>query len=191
MDMRATASSIVPLPVPGAMVPGAMVLAAMVLGAGAASAVAQDGSSIGRKGDWEITIRPKDTPKKKQLVRYRIVGDAIPKSLTGRPGNALRGKALAADRDEGNCLACHSIPIPEEPFHGTLGPDLRGIGARMTAGQIRLRLVNPRKVNPRTMMPPYYVVSGRHRVRKDVRDRPILEAQDIEDIVAFMMTMTR
>jgi len=154
-------------------------------------AAAQDKGAVGRKGDWEINIRPKDAPKKRALLPYKVVGDAIPKSLTGRRGDPVRGKALTADRDEGNCLACHSVPIPEEPFHGTIGPDLRGIGARMTAGQIRLRLVNPKIVNPKSMMPAYYITRGRFRVRKDVRGRPILEAQDIEDIVAFMQTMIR
>ena len=157
----------------------------------AAPAVAQEQRKVGRQGDWEIRIRPQDAPKARKLLPYTIVGDAIPKPLTGKPGDPVRGKVLIADRDEGNCLACHSVPIPEEPYHGTIGPDLRGIGARLTPGQIRLRLVNPKLVNPKTMMPAYYVTSGRYRVRRDVRGRPILEAQDIEDIVAFLATMTR
>lgn len=152
---------------------------------------AQEKGGVGRRGDWEIRVKPQDTPKNKVLAPYTIVGDAIPKSLTGRPGDAVRGKALIADRDEGNCLACHSIPIPEEPFHGTIGPDLRGIARRMSVGQMRLRLVNPKIVNSKSMMPSYYINSGRHRVRADVRGRPILEAQDIEDILAFLSTMTR
>lgn len=152
---------------------------------------AQEKGSVGRKGDWEIQIRPQDAPKRKALRSYLIVGDSIPKSLTGKPGNSVRGKALIADRDEGNCLACHSIPIPEQPFHGTIGPDLRGIAVRMTAGQMRLRLVDPKIVNAKSMMPSYYAIRGRYRVRADVRGRPILEAQDIEDILAFLMTMKR
>ena len=173
-----------------APIPLTMILLLVVASLGDGSA-AQDRGAVGRKGDWEIQIRPQDAPKRKALRSYAIVGDAIPKSLTGKPGNSVRGKELIADRDEGNCLACHSIPIPEQPFHGTIGPDLRGIAVRMTEGQIRLRLVNPKIVNAKSMMPSYYATKGRYRVRADVRGRPILEAQDIEDIVAFLMTMNR
>jgi sulfur-oxidizing protein SoxX len=158
---------------------------------GEARAFAQTGKSNVRKGDWELRVRPDNYEKSGKLAPYKVVGDAIPKPLTGRPGDPDRGREIAASRDEGNCLACHTLPIPDVPFHGTIGPNLRGIGARLTAGQLRLRIVNPKRIDPRTMMPSYYVTRGLYRVRPDARGKPILEAQDIEDLVAFLVTMKR
>jgi sulfur-oxidizing protein SoxX len=143
------------------------------------------------KGEWEIRIRPEDYKKSGKLVPYKVVGDAIPQPLTDKAGDPKRGRLLAADRNEGNCLACHDIPIPEVPFHGTIGPDLRGIGKRLTAGQLRLRIVDPKRAEPKTMMPSYYVVRRLYRVRPDVKGKPILEAQDIEDLVAFLVSQKK
>jgi L-cysteine S-thiosulfotransferase len=125
------------------------------------------------------------------LKAYTIVGDTIPEPLGWRPGDAEKGRFIALDMDLGNCLACHSIPIPEEPFHGTIGPNLRGIGARMTAGQLRLRIVDPKRLKPDTPMPAYYRVDGLTRVRADRLGKPILDGQEIEDLIAFLLTMTR
>lgn len=122
-----------------------------------------------------------------ELVRYKVVGDAIPKPLTASPGDTERGRRVAAGIDLGNCLACHVLPIPEEQFNGTFGPDLRGIASRMSAGQLRLRIVNSRLLSPVSVMPAYYRVDGLHRVRADVAGKPILSAQQIEDVVAFLM----
>jgi sulfur-oxidizing protein SoxX len=126
-----------------------------------------------------------------ELKPYRVVGDAISEPLGWRPGDAEKGRFIALDLDLGNCLACHSIPIPEEPFHGTIGPNLRGIGARLSAGQLRLRIVDPKRLKPDTPMPAYYRVDGLHRVRADRIGKPILDGQEIEDLIAFLMTMTR
>lgn len=126
-----------------------------------------------------------------ELKAYKVVGDTIPGPLGWRPGDAEKGRFIALDMDLGNCLACHSIPIPEEPFHGTIGPNLRGIGARMTAGQLRLRIVDPKRLKPDTPMPAYYRVDGLYRVRENRVGKPILDGQEIEDLIAFLMTMTR
>jgi len=126
-----------------------------------------------------------------ELKPYRIVGDTIPEPLGWRPGDPEKGRFIALDVDLGNCLACHSIPIPEEPFHGTIGPDLRGIGTRLTPGQLRLRIVDPKRLKPDTPMPSYYRVEGLYRVRADRIGKPILDGQEIEDLIAFLMTMTR
>src|SRR4051812_24728963 len=91
-----------------------------------------------------------------ELRTYVIAGDAIPDSLTGQPGDAERGRAIVANRTVGLCLLCHSGPIPEQPLQGNLAPSLAGAGARNTAGQLRLRLVNPSRLVPDTIMPPYY-----------------------------------
>src|SRR5258708_925980 len=85
------------------------------------------------------------------LRPYTVVGNAIPASLTGTPGDPVRGKATVASRQTGLCLLCHSAPLPEEKFQGTIGPDLANAGSRSTQGQLRLRVVNPRIFNPDTI----------------------------------------
>src|SRR5436853_6594259 len=90
------------------------------------------------------------------IVRYEIIGDAIPASLTGAAGDPGRGRAIVVNRQLGLCLLCHSGPFPEERFQGTIGPDLNGIGARLSEGQIRLRIVDPGRLNPAPIMPAYF-----------------------------------
>ncbi len=119
---------------------------------------------------------------------YQIVDHAIPEPLDGRTGSPERGRAIVAGRS-GNCLACHRAPIPEEPFHGDLGPPLDGIGSRATAGGLRLRLVAPHVLNPDTVMPAFHRVDGLRRVGRTYRGRPILDAQEIEDVVAYLVSL--
>jgi sulfur-oxidizing protein SoxX len=123
------------------------------------------------------------------LRPFVAAGDAIPLSLTGVPGDAARGKAIVTSRQTGLCLLCHSAPLPEEKFQGTIGPDLRGTGARSSEGQLRLRIVDPRRVNPDTIMPAYYRLDGLEGVAPAFRGRTVLSAQEIEDVVAFLMTL--
>jgi sulfur-oxidizing protein SoxX len=123
------------------------------------------------------------------LRPYTIVGDAIPASLTGAKGDPARGKAIVLNRQVGLCMLCHSGPFPEERFQGTMAPDLKGAGSRWSEGELRLRLVDARKLNPQTIMPPYYVVDGMNRVVQSLRGKPILTAEQIEDVVAFLATL--
>ena len=123
------------------------------------------------------------------LRPYTIVGDAIPASLTGAKGDPARGKAIVLNRQVGLCLLCHSGPFPEERFQGNMAPDLKGAGARWSEGELRLRLVDARKLNAETIMPPYYVVDGINRVAPAFRGKPILTAEQIEDVVAFLATL--
>jgi sulfur-oxidizing protein SoxX len=123
------------------------------------------------------------------LRPYMIVGDAIPASLTGMTGDAERGRAIVVNRQIGLCLLCHSGPFPEQKFQGTLAPDLKGAGARSTEGQLRLRIVDASKLKPDTIMPPYYRVDGLERVAPSYRGKPILTAEEIEDVVAFLRTL--
>ncbi len=123
------------------------------------------------------------------LRPYTIVGDAIPASLTGAEGDPARGKAIVLNRQVGLCLLCHSGPFPEERFQGNMAPDLEGAGTRWSEGQLRLRLVDARKLNPYTIMPPYYVIDGMNRVARNFRGKPILSAEQIEDVVAFLATL--
>lgn len=123
------------------------------------------------------------------LPPVTIVGDAIPRSLTGEPGDAARGRAIVTDRRVGLCLLCHAGPFPEERFQGDLAPDLAGAGTRWSQGQLRLLMVDSRRINPDTIMPAYYSLEGLERVAPEWRDRPVLSAQEIEDVVAFLATL--
>jgi len=98
------------------------------------------------------------------LRPYDVVGDAIPMPLTDNPGDPARGRAIVANRQVGLCLLCHAGPFAEEKFQGNLAPDLSGAGSRWTEGQLRLRLVDARRINPATIMPPYYRVDDLTRV---------------------------
>jgi sulfur-oxidizing protein SoxX len=123
------------------------------------------------------------------LVSYEIVGDAIPTSLTGAPGDPARGRAIVGDRRVGLCLLCHTGPFPQPRLHGALGPDLRGVGSRLSAGQLRLRLVDGTQLNRDTIMPSYYRIDGLARVAPAYAGKPILSAAQVEDVVAFLATL--
>ena len=124
-----------------------------------------------------------------ELRPYVVVGDAIPASLTGAAGDPERGRAIVSNRQVGLCLLCHTGPFPKEHFQGNLAPDLTGAGARASAGQLRLRIVDASRLNPNTIMPPYYRVDGLERVAANFRGKPILSAEQIEDVVAFLVTL--
>jgi L-cysteine S-thiosulfotransferase len=123
------------------------------------------------------------------LMPYTVVGDAIPQSLTGAPGDAGRGRAIVANRAVGLCLMCHSGPLPEVKLQGNLAPDLAGSGSRLSAGQLRLRLVDASRLNPKTIMPPYYRVDHLIQVAPMYRDAPVLSAEQIEDVVAYLSSL--
>jgi sulfur-oxidizing protein SoxX len=123
------------------------------------------------------------------LRPYAVVGDAIPQSLTGAPGDAARGRGIVLSRQTGLCLLCHTGPFPEERFQGDLAPDMRGAGLRWSEGQLRLRIVDASRLNPGTIMPIYYRTEGFTRVAPAWRGKPILTAEQIEDVVAFLQTL--
>jgi sulfur-oxidizing protein SoxX len=114
--------------------------------------------------------------------------EEIPTPLTGAKGDPARGRAIIANRQLGLCLLCHSGPFPEEQFQGNLAPDLRS-AARLSEGEIRLRIVDPARVNPDTIMPAYYRSEGLARVAPAFRGKTILTAEQIEDIVAYLLTL--
>ena len=122
------------------------------------------------------------------LVAYKIVGDGIPVSLTGAPGDAARGRALVLERTN-TCILCHSGPFPETRFQGDLAPDLTGAGNRWTVSQLRLRIVDASRFNPETIMPSYYRDDGLVRVGRNFVGKSILSAVEIEDIVAYLATL--
>jgi sulfur-oxidizing protein SoxX len=121
--------------------------------------------------------------------RYEVIGDAIPASLTGAAGDATRGQAIVTNRQVGLCLLCHNGPFPQERFQGNLAPDLKGAGARLSEGQIRLRIVDPGRVNAATIMPAYFRTEGLVNVAPAFRAKTVLSAEQIEDVVAFLTTL--
>jgi sulfur-oxidizing protein SoxX len=114
--------------------------------------------------------------------------DSMP-SLTGTPGDPERGRAIVANRTVGLCLLCHSAPIPEERFQGNLAPSLAGAGVRATPDQLRLRVADAARLNPDTIMPPYYRLDGLTRVARTFQGKTILSAAQIEDVVAYLASL--
>jgi len=123
------------------------------------------------------------------LAPYAVEGDAIAAPLAGLAGDAARGRAIVANRQLGLCLLCHGAPIPEERFQGDLAPNLAGAGARWSAGQLRLRLVEPQRLVPGTIMPAYHRTAGLQQVGTAWRGKPLLDAQQIEDVVAYLSSL--
>ena len=115
--------------------------------------------------------------------------DSLPQSLTGAKGDPARGRAIVTNRQVGLCLLCHTGPFPEERFQGNLAPDLKGAGARWTEGQLRLRIVDSSRINPTSIMPAYHRTEGLTRVAPALRGKPILSPEQIEDVVAFLVTL--
>ena len=123
------------------------------------------------------------------LVPFTVTGDAITEPLGGQRGDAARGKAIAFDGERGNCTICHPVPGGDARTQGNVGPTLAGVAQRLSAGQMRLRLVDGTRINPETVMPPYYRIDGLNRVSEAFRSKPALATADIEDIIAFLQTL--
>lgn len=124
-----------------------------------------------------------------EYVEWEADGFSIPEPLGGLQGDPARGKAVVIDRDSGNCLACHLMPIPEQPMHGTVAPPLHGVGSRLTEGQLRLRVVNEQRINPNTIMPAFYKRPDEYHRPHPAFKSPVLTAQEIEDVVAYLVTL--
>jgi sulfur-oxidizing protein SoxX len=124
-----------------------------------------------------------------EVAPFTVAGDAIEAPLAGLSGDARRGEAVVRNRESANCLICHSIPGTTERFMGDVGPTLAGVADRLTPGQIRLRLVDATLLNPGAVMPAYHRVAGLTRVDARFAGRPVLGAQEIEDVVAYLATL--
>jgi sulfur-oxidizing protein SoxX len=122
-------------------------------------------------------------------VPFKIENGAIAQSLTGVKGDAAKGRAIVVERQKGLCLLCHSGPFPEERFQGNLAPSLAGTGSRLSEGEIRLRMVDSTKVNEKTIMPPYYRSEGLERVAANYKAKTLLSPQEIEDVIAFLVSL--
>jgi sulfur-oxidizing protein SoxX len=118
-----------------------------------------------------------------------VEGDTIPRPLTAEPGDAARGREVAFNRERGNCIVCHVMSGADARSHGNVGPSLEGVAGRLGEGQMRLRLIDSRRLNPASLMPSYYRVDGLTRVARQYAGKPVLAAQEIEDVLAYLMTL--
>jgi len=123
-------------------------------------------------------------------VNFTVVGDGVPEPLTTTPGDAARGRAIVASRQLGLCLLCHTAPIPEERAQGNLAGNLSGVGSRYSAAQLRLRVADARRLNPASPMPRFHVVDdAAPRVARAWLGKPVLDAQQVEDVVAYLQSL--
>ena len=120
---------------------------------------------------------------------YRVVDDGIPMALTEQPGDVARGRDIAANRQIGMCPLCHQVPASNDRFQGDIATPLAGAGSRWTLPQLRLRIVDSRRVNADSVMPSYYQLNGLTRVGASWRDKPILDAQQVEDVLAWLASL--
>jgi len=123
---------------------------------------------------------------------YVVEADAIATSLSGRAGDATRGAQLMQERNKSLCVLCHAGPFPDPHLQGTIAPDLSGVGSRLSPAQLRLRIVDMKRLNPQSIMPTYYADvadSADVRVSAQWRGKPILDAAQIEDLVAYLRTL--
>lgn len=116
-------------------------------------------------------------------------GAQAERRLTDEPGNAERGRTIVGSRQTGLCLLCHSGPFEPRAHQGTLAGSLQGAGSRWTESQLRQRLINPRLLDPASLMPAFHDIRGQQQVARTHAGKPILNAQQIEDVVAYLMTL--
>jgi sulfur-oxidizing protein SoxX len=122
-----------------------------------------------------------------QPIALQVEGDTIPRPLAAEPGDAARGRSIVVNRDQGGCTLCHEVP--GEKRFGNIAPPLAGAGARLSVPQLRLRVADSSRVSPDTPMPAYYRTEGLVQVAAAYRGKPVLSAQQVEDVVAFLATL--
>ena len=122
-------------------------------------------------------------------VEFVVMGDTIPSPLGAAKGDATRGRALIVERDAANCVLCHAVTDVAVRYSGNVGPSLDGVASRLTVAQLRLRIADNLRVNPTSIMPGYYRTEGLDRVAIAYRGKPILDAGQVEDIVAYLATL--
>lgn len=131
------------------------------------------------------TNRPQTEP----VGNYVVVDQTVPQALTAQAGDSERGLAVVLDRSRGHCLLCHSVAAIDEPSQGNIGPALDTVGKRLSAAALRLRLIDGTKINPATAMPAYYRTADLQQVGRAYLNQPVLTAQEIEDVVAWLQTL--
>jgi sulfur-oxidizing protein SoxX len=121
------------------------------------------------------------------MAPIQVVGDGIARPLGDLSGSAERGRTLMVERAAANCLLCHALP--GLTVAGNVGPSLAGVGTRLSAAQLRLRIADIERVEASAVMPSYYRVEGLDRVATEYRGKPVLDAQQVEDLVAYLETL--
>ncbi|KMK66150.1 sulfur oxidation c-type cytochrome SoxX [Puniceibacterium sp. IMCC21224] len=122
---------------------------------------------------------------------------AIAQSLSGQPGDPASGRKIMGSRSDGNCVACHEISaMADVPFQGNIGPILDGAGDRWSEGELRGIVANAKMMFDGTMMPSFYKTEGFVRPGKAFTGKaaddtfgPLLSAQQVEDVVAYLVTL--
>ena len=140
-------------------------------------------------GCWLLTAFCLGMPVGAAAQQAVFEGDAIPVPLTTSPADAARGKAAFAQREKGHCILCHTPPDPEIRFAGNIGPPLAGVGQRLSTAQIRGRIVDSTRHDPDTVMPAYYRTDNLTRVAGQWVGRTVLSAQEVEDVLAYLLTL--
>lgn len=120
---------------------------------------------------------------------FQVRGDEIPEPLAASSGNPANGAKLMADRHRSLCVLCHAGPFSEPHMQGDIAPSLEGVGSRLSAAQIRLRVANIKVLNPASLMPAYLAVMDRPDIAETWRGKTILEPAEIEDIVAYLAAL--
>lgn len=124
------------------------------------------------------------------IVAYEVVDGTIPKSLTGTPGDPVAGREVMVDRRLGNCVACHTAGVfSDQQWHGEVGPPLDGVADRWDEASLRMIIVNAKAVYDGTIMPAFYRNDGFNRVAPKFAGKTIMSAQQVEDVVAYLMTL--
>ena len=121
-------------------------------------------------------------------ARYQLTNGEIRQPLTQTAPDAERGRKVLVSR-EANCILCHAVPESGERFYGNLAPPLSGVAKRQTAAQLRARMVDPLAFNAESIMPAYYRIERLNRVAENLRGKPILNAEQIEDVIAYLLTL--
>lgn len=159
-----------------------VVLGGLAVLAAFGSASAQTGPAGGQAGTDAVkagAVSVRTEPRDAHAARR----------LSDEPGNVERGRAIVGSRQTGLCLLCHSGPFEPKAHQGTLAGPLQGAGARWNESQLRQRLINPRALDPASLMPAFHDTQGQQQVGQAYAGKPILSAQQIEDVVAYLMTL--
>ena len=100
-----------------------------------------------------------------------LAGDTQP-PLENVVGDAQMGMQIFNDRDRGHCVLCHRVSNNPAPFQGNIGIPLDGIATRLTAGQLRYRIIDSSRLNPEIVMPAYHKTDGLRRCNRAIGINP-------------------